>query len=125
MKANRILLLCSAVALPQLALADAPSPQALGMVDAILTYCAKVDPKDADSFRAQWASISHGSESLEHSAQFKQAFDLVDGELEQTSKTASAKTCAAGALPVTKGHDDSSSKNGVKKVDYSAPAKGH
>jgi hypothetical protein len=101
-KVYRILFLCGVVALPQLAMADQPSPQALGMVQAILNFCAEVDPHDAASFQAQWKVLSGGVPaqqlaSIEDGSAYKQAYDLISGELGKTSKASAAGTCAAGA----------------------------
>ncbi len=99
MKASRILFLCSAVALPHLAMADQTSPQALGTVHAILDYCTQVDPHDAASFQGQWKNLSGGVKlaSLEGNSDYKQAYDLISGELGKISKESGAGTCAAGA----------------------------
>jgi hypothetical protein len=102
MKISRIVFvcLCSAAA-PQLAMAEMPSPQALGIVQAILTYCAQVDPKEAALYQAQWKLVvGHASQqqlnSIEGSTGYKQGYDLISGQLSKTSKEDSAKACAAG-----------------------------
>jgi hypothetical protein len=103
MKAIRIVLLCSAVALPQLAMAALPSPQALGTVNAILTFCEAVDPRDVATFQQEWASVQVGSTAKQvsdaqgGSGGYKQAFDLVTAELHQTSRADVASACAVGA----------------------------
>jgi len=100
-KTSRILFLCSAVALPQLAMADQPTPQALGMEKAILNFCAEVDPRHTASFQTQWKVLSGGVPaqqlaSIEGGSAYKQAYDLITGELGKTSKEHAAATCAAG-----------------------------
>jgi hypothetical protein len=102
MKAVRTLLLCSAIALPQLAMAELPSSQSLGMVKAILAYCAEVDPRDAASFQQEWASIVGGSTAQTLNVAlgaggYKQGFDFITGELKQLSKPGVAANCATGA----------------------------
>jgi hypothetical protein len=102
MKANRILLLCSAVALPQLALAEMPSPQALGTVNAILTFCTAVDPHDAKSFQQEWTSVLSGTtgaqlSKAEGGSAYKQAYDTITGELKKLSGSGVASACAVGA----------------------------
>jgi hypothetical protein len=98
MKAFRILLLCGAAALPQLATAANPSPQALGMVNAILTFCTEVDPRNAQSFQAEWKSLGSGT-TLGHPAggDSQKAFDMITAELKLVTKPTVAQNCAAGA----------------------------
>jgi hypothetical protein len=72
------------------------SPQALGMVHAILDFCAQVDPHDAAAFQTIWTSMSgSGAGQLTGNSAFQQGYALVTSELAQTSKSAAAKTCAA------------------------------
>ncbi|SRR5258708_11792460 len=102
MKAVRTLLLCSAIALPQLAMAGLPSPQSLGMVHAILVYCAEVDPRDAATFQQEWTSIVGGStvQTLNVAvggSGYKTGFDFITGELKQLPKPGVAANCATGA----------------------------
>jgi hypothetical protein len=98
MKGFRILLLCGAAALPQLAMAENPSPQALGMVNAILTFCAEVDPRNAQSFQAQWKTFGSAT-TLGHPAggDSQKAFDMITAELRLIAKPTVAQNCAAGA----------------------------
>jgi hypothetical protein len=104
MKAIRILMLCGAVALPQLAMAGVADtdPQGLGMVHAILTYCAQVDPHDAAAFQQQWASIVGNATNkqiggIEAGSGYKQGTDLTASLLNQLAKSDGAAKCAAGA----------------------------
>jgi hypothetical protein len=98
MKGFRILLLSGAAALPQLAMAGNTSPQALGMVNAILTFCAEVDPRNAQSFQAEWKSLGGGS-TLGHPAggDSQKAFDMITAELRLVARPTVALNCAAGA----------------------------
>jgi hypothetical protein len=116
MKAFRILLLCGAAALPQLAMAETPSPQALGMVNAILTICAEVDPRDAQLFQAEWKTF--GSETtLGHpaSGDSQTAFDMITAQLRLVDRPTVAQNCAAGAAQwngkSTAGNDNDDSKD--------------
>ena len=74
-KLNRLVLVCSAAALPQLAMADQLASQQLGldMVHHILIdYCAKVDPRDASAFRAIWQNLlSHVSDGDDYKPVFE------------------------------------------------------
>jgi hypothetical protein len=97
MKGFRILLLCGAAALPQLAMAANPGPQALGMVNAILTFCAEVDPRNAQSFQAEWKTFGSGT-TLGHPAggDSQKAFDMIIAELRLVARPTAAQNCAAG-----------------------------
>jgi hypothetical protein len=100
MKPNHILLLCSAIALPQLAMADLAStnPAGLGDVHALLAYCAKVDPANAGSFNAQWNSIVGGAtgkqlDSVEDGGAYKKGYDSLLAVLEKLPKQEAAAIC--------------------------------
>jgi len=103
MRVKHIALLCSAVALPQLAMADpSADPQGLGTVHALLTYCTQVDPGDTPTFQAEWKRIAGGASDqqlgqLEQTAAYRQAFDLAIQALNQGSKQAWARACAGDA----------------------------
>jgi len=122
MKAFRILLLCGAAALPQLAMAETPSPQALGMVNAILTFCSDVDPRNAPSFQAEWKSLGSGT-TLGHpaSGDSQKAFDTITAELRLIARPTVAQNCAAGATQWkgTAGNDKDDSKDKDKDKDNS------
>jgi hypothetical protein len=117
MKASRILLLCSAVTLPQFAMAEMPSPQALGIVQAVLNYCAQVDPKEAALYQAQWklvvgkASLQQVN-SVEATAGYKQGYDLISGQLAKIDQQDAAKTCAAGVATKKEKEDSRHPTNG-------------
>jgi len=59
MKLTRVVALCSAIALPQLVLADQPgTQQGLDIIHGVLIdYCAKVDPRDASKFETIWEHV--------------------------------------------------------------------
>ena len=108
MKASRIFCVCAAVVLPQLAAAEDHrghvniSPQALGIVDAVLHFCAEVDPRDAASFQAQRNSLVQGSsedsiEGLRGSSAYRESYDMIRDALKSVGKGEAAQTCAAGA----------------------------
>ena len=101
MKANRILLLCTALVLPQLAMADVAdtNPQGLGDIQALLKFCARVDPRDAAAFQQQWASIvgtTTGKQInvVEDESGFKQGSDATTKVLDKLSKSTAAGICA-------------------------------
>jgi len=124
MKPLRVLLLCAAVALPQLAMAGLAdtSPQGLGIVNAVLKFCTSVDPRDTASFQSEWSSIVGSASTaqvndLEGNSAYKQAFDATTSLLEKLRASAS-QDCAVGAAqwkgdkhtPSGKGKDDRSPK---------------
>ena len=105
MKASRIVLLCTAIVLPGLASASsAISPQSLGIVQAILDFCAKVDPKDSDSFEALGKKLTglsgHDLATLRGNPAYQDEFAGISDALAQSAPKDAARTCAAGAGPV-------------------------
>jgi hypothetical protein len=126
MKANRILLLCSALALPQLAMADLAdtNPQGLGDIQALLKFCAQVDPRNAAAFQQQWASIVGNStgkqlDVAEDNSGFKQGSNATSEVLHKLSRSTAAGICADTAArwdgkvatAPAKGPDDQSRGN--------------
>jgi hypothetical protein len=114
MKVSRILLLCSAVALPHMAMADLAStnPAGLGDVHALLDFCTKVDPKDAASFQAEWASIIGGASSkqvsgAEGGGAYQTAYDYLMGVLAKLPKGDVSRICTVSAS-AWKGNGESS-----------------
>ncbi|HEY4039246.1 MAG TPA: hypothetical protein VGM15_10525 [Burkholderiaceae bacterium] len=82
------------------------NPQSLGMVHAILDFCAQVDPHDGATFQAFWNNLSHGA--TVSGSSYDQGYTLISTELSQTSKEAAKETCATGAKSVvasTRGND--------------------
>jgi hypothetical protein len=106
MKVSRTLLLCAAIALPGLASANSEiSPQAVGIVQAVLDFCAKVDPKDAASFQAQGRKLTgglseHDLASLRGTPEYQDAFAGISDALGKSAPKDAARTCAAGVGPV-------------------------
>ena len=101
MKANRILLVCTALVLPQLAMADVAdtNPQGLGDIQALLKFCERVDPRDAAAFQQQWASIVGTTtvkqvDVVEDESGFKQGSDATTKVLDKLSKSTAAGICA-------------------------------
>ena len=105
MKVSRILLLCAAIASPALASANSEiAPQAVGIVQAILDFCAKVDPKDSDSFEALGKKLTglsgHDLATLRGNPAYQDAFAGISDALAQSAPKDAARTCAASAGPV-------------------------
>jgi hypothetical protein len=104
MKGIRIFLLCGAVALPQLAMAGVSdtNPEGLGIVRAILSYCAQVDPHDAATFQQEWSTVMGGAtgkqiDAIEETSGYKQGADMTISLLNALAKSDGAAKCAAGA----------------------------
>jgi hypothetical protein len=78
------------------------TPQALGMVHAILNYCAQIDPHDASAFQALWKTVLGNSseQQTEGNSGYQQSYTLISTELGQTSKQAALQACATGAKSV-------------------------
>jgi hypothetical protein len=99
MRLIRILFVCGAVAATQVAMADSPSPQALGSVNAILRFCAEVDARDADRFQAWWQQLSGTKTELgdyKGDAAFQQSYNAVRDLLEKSPRQQAALDCASG-----------------------------
>ena len=110
MRASRILCVLAAVVLPQLAAAEdhgqqgqiSISPQALGIVEAVLNYCSEVDPRDAATFQAERKNLLGGAsgdaaEDLRGSSAYRESYHLISDALKGLAKGQAAQTCAAGA----------------------------
>jgi hypothetical protein len=101
MKASRVLLLCAAIALPGLASATSEiSPQGVGIVQAILDFCANVDPKDSDSFEALGKRVTGLSEHDLATVRGNPAYQDARDMLAKSAPKDAARTCAASVGPV-------------------------
>ena len=103
-KVIRTLILCGAVSLPQLALADISqtNPSGLGIVRGLLQYCTRVDPGNTAAFEAQWQSIvgdtsKQALASAEQNSEFRQGHASITGTLEKLPKGDAMKICAGTA----------------------------
>jgi hypothetical protein len=105
MKASRILCLCVAAALPQLVWAgNTTDPQGLGIVNALLDYCARIDAKDTGSFHALKVSLTHGvPDDVEHMAAYQNGYAATVDQLKGVSQSTGIQACttaaAAGKAP--------------------------
>jgi hypothetical protein len=127
MKASRILCLCAAAALPQLVWAgNTTDPQGLGIVNALLDYCAKIDARDSDSFRTLKVSLRHGvPDNVEHMAAYLKGYaatvDLLKGVSKSNATEGCATAAAAGKAPA---RHPTFGFEGREKVGVSAPTNG-
>jgi hydroxypyruvate isomerase len=102
MKIHRILCLSAVIWLPQLAQAELLfTNQALGMVQATLDFCARVDARDAATFHAQETNLVRDVSNQElagarSNSEYKQAYDLISTALNKVERGDAAETCAAG-----------------------------
>ncbi len=120
MKVSRTLLLCAAIALPGLASANSGvSPQAAGTVEAILDFCAKVDPKDSASFAALGKKLTGLSDDDLAAVRGKPAYQNASDMLANSAPKDSARTCAASVGPVAEIRAIKPSKHARPRVDSS------
>src|SRR5579862_3214299 len=85
---------CMAFALPCVTLADAPTAAAVGQIDAILTYCSRVEPgmeKNAKTLQ----SLVTGSTTpnVRSSAEYKQEFEATTVALTKADRHEVAAAC--------------------------------
>jgi hypothetical protein len=100
---KRKLLLCLGIAIGvgQFAMAEepaAPSPQTLGMVEAILNKCSEIDPDNAERYHAQVQMVTQGTSNesvgkVRSSDEYKQAYDSMGESLSSIIAADAMKTC--------------------------------
>jgi len=103
MRICHIVLLCSAAAIPQLALADlsVTNPAGLGQMHALLDFCSQTNPQNSASFQAEWKSIVGNQASLlaqlEQNSAYKQQYADLTSELLKLPKGETQTICAVSA----------------------------
>jgi len=103
MRAFRLACLGLATVLPQLALAELPmSPEALGQVEGVLSFCGRVDPGTKPRYEQQAQMVRGGATSEEIDAArkvdgYRQAYDGVSEQLSKLDPAAAIKTCRQAA----------------------------
>jgi hypothetical protein len=103
MRIRHIVLLCSAAAVPQLALADlsVTNPAGLGQMHAFLDFCSQTNPQNSTSFQAEWKSIVGNQASLlaqlEQNSSYKQQYADLTSELLKLPKVDTQAICAISA----------------------------
>ncbi len=101
MKVSRTLALCAASALSSFALASSSiPPQSAGTLQAILDFCAKVDPKDSDSFQALGKKLTGLSEHELATVRGDPVYQDARDTLAKSAPKDAARTCAASVGPV-------------------------
>jgi hypothetical protein len=102
-KIRHILILCSAAAMPQLAMADlsVTNPAGLGQMHALLDFCSQANPQNSASFQAEWKSIVGDQASLlaqlEQNSAYKQQYAAFTSELLKMPKGQTTAICAVSA----------------------------
>jgi hypothetical protein len=107
MKQHRILVLASALGLAQFALAEEPAPdaRALATTEAILSYCAKVDPAGASKYQERVKLVAQGAsekalDEVRKSDEYQQARASVEDFLAKVDEHNAKRVCAeAVAVP--------------------------
>jgi hypothetical protein len=101
MNSFRVALTASAIALSSIAWAEEPLPnaRALGTVEALLSFCAKVDSGSAAKYREQLKVITHGATEkvlaeVRKKDDYQQAHALVDESVGKIDQTSAKKVCS-------------------------------
>jgi len=102
----RILALCGCLAAPALSFAEdpAPDPRALGTAEAIVSYCAKIDPSAAAKYQQHVKLIvKNASEEVlakvRQSSEYQQARDTVDESVGKLDEREAKRACSASLSP--------------------------
>ena len=104
----RILVLCACgcLAAPALSYAEdpAPDPRALGTAEAIVSYCAKVDPSAAAKYQQQVKLVvKNASEEVlakvRQSSAYQQARDKVNESVGKLDESDAKRACSASLSP--------------------------
>src|ERR1700688_1896648 len=99
MKLYRVLALAAVTVLPQLALAAPPvTPKALGSVEATISFCSRVDSKNADKYKEFGKVVTRDMSEKElaearSSSDYKETFDSITAELEKVSTEKAVEAC--------------------------------
>jgi hypothetical protein len=105
MKVYRILGLCAAMVLPQLALAELPMPvESLGTVEGTLAFCAEVNPQAAAQYNEFTKLLTKDAPAQEvqearQSSEYRQAHENIRAELAKTQAADAVKACSAFLEP--------------------------
>lgn len=104
----RILALCACgcLAAPGLSLAEdtAPDPRSLGTAEAIVSYCAKIDPAAAAKYQQHIKRlVGNASEEVlakvRQSREYQKARDTVDQSVGKLDEGEAKRTCSASLPP--------------------------
>jgi hypothetical protein len=101
MKIRRLLLLGTAVSVPQLGGAQLPIPnEAFAKIESVLDFCIKADPKDSDKYEKLREGLMKDSaekDMLEarESQEYKDAYQQEKGEFTKMPKEKAIEACSA------------------------------
>lgn len=119
--APTLTLTCAAALLPLLAHADESTfdGRVLGATEAVLDYCAKINPGAADQYREQLKVMLHGASDevlakARDTDDYKQSRAAAEDSLGKLDESDAKETCAQAATPVNQP---------AKPAKKSAPAK--
>jgi len=88
---------CLAAALPCLAIASPPSDVAVGQLDAILNFCARAEPRLAESTEAWRKALTReASRAARSSTAYKQGYQEISDALARGNQAQEIATCTAG-----------------------------
>lgn len=103
---SKLILTCTAAALPLLVHAD-DSPvdgRALGAAEAVIDYCAKLDPSAADRYRQQFKLMINGANEetlakVRSTDDYKAARAAAEDSLSQLDENTAKQNCSQSAAP--------------------------
>jgi hypothetical protein len=99
MRRRPIVALCAALILPQLALADLPlSREALGRAEAIVAFCSRIIPEQAQQYAQPGKALVAGVPKEElsdarKSQEYEDAFQATTADLEKVDATQAKSAC--------------------------------
>ena len=96
--------ICVALILPCVTLADAPSAAAVGQIDAILTYCSRIEPQLEKSVKSFQSLVTgNTAPNVRSSAPYKQEFEATTAALAKADRHEVSAACVKTlSLPETK-----------------------
>ncbi len=96
---------CAFLAAPPLVLAEetAPDPRTLGMAEAILNYCARLDPAAAAKYQQQGKLLLQDAskkvlENVRRSSEYQQAYDAANESVAKLDEHEAKQVCSS-SLP--------------------------
>jgi hypothetical protein len=99
-------LICAAALVPLFAHADEATVEGrvIGAAEAVIDYCAKIDPKAADQYRQQFKLMIKGASDaalakIRDSEDYKQARAAAEDSLSKLDEKDAKQTCSQSAAP--------------------------
>ena len=101
-----VLCACGCLAAPALSFAEdpAPDPRALGTAEAIVSYCAIIDPSAAAKYQQHVKLIAKNASEevlakVRQSSEYQQARDTVDESVGKLDEREAKRACSASLSP--------------------------